>query len=190
MVKSFFELFRDINICIIIAITSTVVCVVGKYRDFDFVEIGSFKLSFDFMFFVALVCASVAWILLSLCLIDKVFSFVYGKILLSRIKKTTRQEKDFLYNRVYNNGNELRIDMNDDPYFYKRGSIDDSYEIKLHKKNFNTKEKVIKFLRGLENKGIIKNYGNQSMIIPLQVWNILIKNADEIFKDYDNEKEN
>ena len=49
MVKSFFELFRDINNCIIIAITSTVVCVVGKYRDFDFVEIGSFKLSFDFL---------------------------------------------------------------------------------------------------------------------------------------------
>jgi len=189
MVKSFFELFRDINICIIIAITSTVVCVVGKYRDFDFVEIGSFKLSFDFMFFVALVCASVAWILLSLCLIDKVFSFVYGKILLSRIKKATRQEKDFLYNRVYNNGNELMIDMNRDSYFYKESEkwcVDKEF----YKKSFNTKEKVIKFLRGLENKEIIKNYGNQSMIIPLQVWNILIKNADEIFKDYDNEKEN
>ena len=187
MVKSFFELFRDINICIIIAITSTVVCVVGKYRDFDFVEIGSFKLSFDFMFFVALVCASVAWILLSLCLIDKVFSFFYGKILLSRIKNATRQEKDFLYNRVYNNGNELRIDMNDDPYFYKHVTTNDYWGWMPYKKDFNTKEKITKFLRLLENKGIIKNFGNQSMTIPLQVWNILVKYADEIFKDYDKE---
>ena len=189
MVKSFFELFRDINNCIIIAITSTVVCIVGKYRDFDFVEIGSFKLSFDFMFFVALVCASVAWILLSLCLIDKVFSFFYGKILLSRIKKATRQEKDFLYNRVYNNGNELKIDMNEDPYFYKYGTLNNHFGWVLYKEQFNSKEKVIKFLRRLENKGIIKNFGNQSMIIPFHVWNILIKNADKIFAEYLNNAE-
>ena len=42
----------------------------------------------------------------------------------------------------------------------------------------------------INKKGIIKNFGNQSMTIPLQVWNILVKYADEIFKDYNNEKEN
>jgi hypothetical protein len=39
----------------------------------------------------------------------------------------------------------------------------------------------------LENKKIIKNFGNQDMTIPVPVWNVLVKHADEIFKDFKKE---
>ena len=72
--------------------------------------------------------------------------------------------------------------MNRDDYFYLYecdGYGETTYS--LYKEYFDTKEKVIKFLRQLENKQIIRNYGNQSMIISSLVWDILIKHADEIF---------
>ena len=110
------------------------------------------------------------------------------KFVLKTLKNCSSEEKDFLYNRVYENNNELQIDMDRDTYFYEKKLISrygGGFTYELYKGNFDDKEKVIKFLRCLENKGIIKNYGNQSMTIPLQVWNILVKYADEIFKDYE-----
>ena len=186
MFKNFFELFKDKNNCIIVAITCTIICIVGNYRDFDFVEIGSFKFSFNFIFFIALVFASVAWIVISLNLLNNFILFVYRKVLLRRIKNCTPEEKDFLYNRVYKNGNELKIDINSDSYFYKKKSISKfggGFTYELYKPHFDTPEKIIKFLRKLENKQIIKNFGNQSMTIPPLVWNVLIKNADKIFEE-------
>ncbi|MBO5434340.1 hypothetical protein J6A31_00765, partial [bacterium] len=59
-----FELLKNPKNLIIFAITCIVVCIVGEYRNFDFVEIGSFKLSFDFMFFAALVGAVVSIVIL------------------------------------------------------------------------------------------------------------------------------
>ena len=180
------ELLKNTKNLIIFAITCIVVCIVGKYRDFNFVEIGSLKISFDFMFFVALVGAVVSTVILIGKILNIFFSKIRGFALLHTLKNCTLEEKDFLYNRVYKNNNELQIDMCYDKYFYAVDENSFNCKYWLYKENFNTKEKVIKFLRLLENKGIIKNYGNQSMIIPLQVWNILIKNADEIFKDYEN----
>lgn len=154
------------------------VCFVGMYRSFGFIKISEFELSFDFLFFVALVLASVAWILLALGSIHYLFLLIYGRILFIRLKKCSIQEKAFLYYRVYENGNELQIDMNSDSYFYKWGGK----KYLPYRQEFNAKEKIIKFLRRLENKKIIRNCGNQTMIIPQQVWNILVKHADEIFK--------
>lgn len=178
-----FELLKNPKNLIIFAITCIVVCIVGEYRNFDFVEIGSFKLSFDFMFFAALVGAVVSIVILIWKILSIFFSWIRGLTLLRTLKNCTPEEKDFLYNRVYKNNNELQIDMRNDKYFYAADENPFSCKYWLYKEKFNTKEKVIKFLRQLENKKIIKNYGNQTMIIPLQVWNILIKNADEIFKE-------
>ncbi len=182
-----FELLKNTKNLIIFAITCIVVCIVGEYRNFDFVEIGSFKLSFDFMFFVALVGAVVSSTILIWKILSIFFSWVRGFSILKTLINCSNEEKDFLYNRVYENGNERQIDMNHDKYFYKDvcniGDIWDTNR-ELYKNRFNTKEKTMKFIRQLENKGIIKNYGNQSMTIPLQVWNILIKYADEIFKGF------
>lgn len=106
------------------------------------------------------------------------------KRILKTLKNCTPEEKDFLYNRVYENGNELQIDMNSDAYFYKQDERTTTYHLVCYKRVFDTKSKVIKFLRQLEKKKIIKNFGNQHMIIPERVWDILIKNANEIFKDF------
>ncbi len=185
----FFELLKNTKNLIIFAITCIVICFVGKYRDFDFVEIGSFKLSFDFMFFVALVGAVVSSVILSGKILGIFFSWIRGFSILKTLKNCTPEEKNFLYNRVYENGNELQIEMNSDEYFYVYEF--DGYGgvmYSLYKQTYDTKEKVIKFLRQLENKKIIKNYGNQSMIIPSCVWNVLVKYADEIFKDFKNGK--
>ncbi len=179
-----FELLKNTKNLIIFALTCMIICFVGKYRDFDFVEIGTFKLSFDFMFFIALVGATVSSIILIWKVCGVVFSWINGLLLLHTIKNCSSEEKDFLYNRVYENGNELQIDMNSDAYFYKQDERTTTYHLVCYKRVFDTKSKVIKFLRQLEKKKIIKNFGNQHMIIPERVWDILIKNANEIFKDF------
>lgn len=180
-----FELLKITKNLIIFDITCLVICLVGKYRDFDFVEIGSFKLSFDFIFFAALVGAVVSSVVLIWRGLDIFFSWIKSFSILKKLKNCTPEEKDFLYNRVYENDNEHVIDMNRDSYFYVyecdgQGGVTDI----LYKQTYSTKEKVIKFLRQLENKKIIKNHGNQSMIIPPYVWNVLVKNTDEIFRDF------
>lgn len=119
-----------------------------------------------------------------LSLFKKIKEFFVNKNLLKTLKNCTPEEKDFLYNRVYENGNELQIDMNSDAYFYKQDERTTTYHLVCYKRVFDTKSKVIKFLRQLEKKKIIKNFGNQHMIIPERVWDILIKNANEIFKDF------
>ena len=119
-----------------------------------------------------------------LVIFRKAKDYFVAKKILGTLKNCTSEEKAFLHNRVYENGNETQIDMNDDGYFYKREEVGFGYKLCLYKRNFGTKEKVIKFLRCLEKKQIIKNFGNQSMIIPVPVWNVLVKNADEIFKDF------
>lgn len=159
-------------------------CFVGKYRDFDFVEIGTFKLSFDFMFFIALVGATVSSIILIWKVCVVVFSWINGLLLLHTIKNCSSEEKDFLYNRVYENGNELQISINSDRYFYQIDEQSSTHNLLFYKGRFDSKFKIMLFLRQLEKKKIIKNFGNQHMIIPERVWDILIKNANEIFKDF------
>ncbi len=123
-----------------------------------------------------------------LVIFRKAKDYFVAKKILKTLKKCTPEEKDFLYNRVYENGNELQIDMNTDSYFYKK--IFDWGEIiyEFCKDAYNTKEKIGLFLRQLEKKQIIKNFGNQSMTIPVPVWNVLVKHADEIFEDFKNGK--
>lgn len=186
----FFALLKNTKNLIIFAITCIVICFVGKYRDFDFVEIGSFKLSFDFMFFVALVGATVSSMILIWKILSILFSWIRSFSILKTLKNCTAEEKAFLYNRVYENGNELQIDMGRDKYFYKLDGNALGCKFYLYKKQFDTKEKVIRFLRQLENKKIIKNFGNQDMTILVPVWNVLVKHADEIFKDFNNDTEN
>lgn len=91
------------------------------------------------------------------------------------------QEKRFLYNRIYKNGNERSIDLQNDRYFYK---VKNEYlsEYIPCQKDLSTEEKILIFLRKLEKKGILQSHGNQTMIIPQQVWDILVKKSDEIFK--------
>ena len=127
-------------------------------------------------------------IVIPICL--KIKNFCIAMRLLYVLKHCSPEEKEFLYSRVYQNGNELQIDINHDNYFYKQKKDAYEYEFYLYKKDFNTKEKVIKFLRQLENKKIITNFGNQSMVIPVFVWNVLVKNADKIFKNLKGDKEN
>lgn len=122
-----------------------------------------------------------------LSLFKKIKEFFVNKNLLKTLKNCTAEEKDFLYNRLYENDNERSIEMNRDSYFYKEKQTSQfgyPFTYELYKKQFNTKEKVIKFLRQLENKGIIQAHDNKSMIIPMPVWNLLTKKADEIFKNF------
>lgn len=75
--------------------------------------------------------------------------------------------------------------MNFDSYFYRNEElfgINNGKE--LYRYEFDTKEKVGKFLRELENKGLIKNFGNQTMIIPDHVWKILVKKYNKIFDGF------
>ena len=65
---------------------------------------------------------------------------------------------------------------------YGKGFI---YE--FYKSEFQSKEQTLQFLRLLENKKIIKNYGNKTMIIPRDIWKVMIKNRDEIFKSLNSE---
>lgn len=181
----FFELLKNTKSLIIFAITCIVVCFVGKYRDFDFVEVGTFKLSFDFMFFAALVGAVVSSVILVWKTVGLFFSWIKSFSLLKILKNCTPEEKDFLYNRVYANGNELHIDMNSDCYFYEeKPLLRGGFTYNFYRQEFDTKEKVIKFLRQLEIKDIIRNGGNQSMVIPQQVWSVLVKNSDKIFNKF------
>ena len=178
MLKNFFEIFTDAYKCIIVALTCTVVCIVGNYRNFGYVKFGSFELSFDFLFFVSLVLAIVCWTILAIACIQYGCFLIVGKILLNRLKKCTAQEKRFLYNRIFENGNDRSIDLQTEGYFYERIG----YKILPSRRDFHTKEKILIFLRKLENKGILQSRGNQTMIIPQQVWDILVKNSVEIFK--------
>ena len=123
-----------------------------------------------------------------LVIFRKAKDYFVAKKILETLRKCTSEEKDFLHNRVYENGNELRIDMYSDSYFYKRDENSFGYRVYLYKEKFNTKEKVGLFLRQLENKKIIKNFGNKDIIIPVPVWNVLVKCADEIFEDFKNLK--
>lgn len=122
-----------------------------------------------------------------LVIFRKAKDYFVAKKILGTLKNCTSEEKKFLYNRVYENGNELQIDMGRDKYFYKLDGNALGCRFSLYKKQFDTKGKVIKFLRQLENKKIIKNFGNQNMTIPVPVWNVLVKYADEIFKDFKKE---
>lgn len=177
--KSFFEIFSDAYKCIIVALTCTVVCIVGNYKNFGYVKFGSFELSFDFLFFVSLVLAIVCWTILAIACIQYGWFLIDRKILLNRLKKCTTQEKRFLYNRIFEKDNTRSIDFKDDSYFYKHVG----YNIKVpYRDDLVTKEKVLIFLRKLENKKILQSDGWQTMIIPQQVWDILVKNSDEIFK--------
>ena len=65
---------------------------------------------------------------------------------------------------------------------YGKGFI---YE--FYKSEFQSKEQTLQFLRLLENKKIIKNYGNKTMSIPRDIWKVMIKNRDEIFKSLNSE---
>lgn len=167
------EIFKDTKNLILLSITCLIVCMVGTYRNFGFVEIGSFKLTFDFMFFVVLVVFIISIVLL-------VWKMVYYFYIIHILKTCTQIEKEFLYNRVYDNGNNLKINIKSDSYFYIR----ENYQWCLYKKDFETKNAVIKFLRQLENKNIIKRLDDTTMIIPEFVWNVLIKKADKIFENY------
>ena len=120
----------------------------------------------------------------------KFYYFILSKRMLKILIKCTVQEKKFLYYRVYENGNELGISMYNEPYFYKENR-DEKGKFKgfsLYKKEFNTKEKVGMFLRELEKKGILRNGGNQSMTMPLWVWNVLVRNANKCFIGIDIKK--
>lgn len=175
----FFELLKNTKNLIIFAITCIVICFVGKYRDFDFVEIGSFKLSFDFMFFVALVGATVSSMILIWKILSILFSWIRSFSILKTLKNCTSEEKRFLYNRIFEEHNARRIDFKEDSYFYQYVG----YNTKVpYRDDLVTKEKVLSFLCKLENKGILQSDGGQTMIIPQQVWDILVKNSDEIFK--------
>lgn len=179
MLKNFFDIFSDAYKCIIVALTCTVVCIVGNYRNFGYVKFGSFELSFDFLFFVSLVLAIVFWTILGIACIQYGWFLINGKILLNRLKNCTVQEKRFLYNRIFEEHNARSIDFKEDSYFYQYIG----YNTKVpYRDDLVTKEKVLSFLCKLENKGILQSDGGQIMIIPQQVWDILVKNSDEIFK--------
>lgn len=177
--KSFFDIFSDAYKCIIVALTCTVVCIVGNYRNFGYVKFGSFELSFDFLFFVSLVLAIVCWTILAIACIQYGWFLINGKILLNRLKKCTAQEKRFLYNRIFEKDNTRSIDFKEDSYFYQYVGYNNWVP---YRDDLLTKEKVLIFLRKLENKKILQSDGRQTMNIPQQVWDILIKNSDEIFR--------
>ncbi len=174
------EIFADTYKSTIAAITFTVVCIIGEYRSFSYIKWGNFELSFDVMYFFSLTSAIILWT----CLLGKGLKHLNtsrrGKQILKTLKNCTQQEKEFLYNRIFENDNDLIIDLQTDSYFYERIG----YKLLPSRRDFLTKEKILIFLRKLENKGILKSYGNQTMIIPQQVWDILVKNSDEIFKGF------
>ena len=81
---------------------------------------------------------------------QKIKNYFVSKKILKTLKNCSSEEKDFLYNRVYENNNELQIDMDRDTYFYEKKLISrygGGFTYELYKGNFDDKEKVIKFLR-------------------------------------------
>ena len=60
-----------------------------------------------------------------------------NKKLLKTLKNCSDDEKDFLYNRVYENGNELQISINSDRYFYQNIPYSFWYNHVLVTKIFN-----------------------------------------------------
>lgn len=63
--KAIMDIFKNTKITLLIAITCTIICVVGKYyKNFDFIEFNSFKLSFDFVYFISLVIAIISILIL------------------------------------------------------------------------------------------------------------------------------
>lgn len=176
------EILNDTYKSVIAAIAFSVVCIVGEYRSFSYVKWGDFELSFDVLYFFSLTSATVLWVYLAGKALKYLGSVIYGKNILKELKKCTLPEKNFLYNRIFENDNELTLDLQTDSYFYeKEYDVFGNLKYRLYKQEFPTKEKVLIFLRKLENKGILKNGGNQTMIIPQQIWDILVQNSDEIF---------
>lgn len=157
---------------------------------------GVLYFGIDKQYLIPFVIASLGFAYLLEQILTKIILVIFHKIkayfvankMLETLKNCTAEEKAFLYNRVYENGNELTIDINSDSYFYKMEPFFGAITYNLYRKSFDTKEKIGLFLRQLEKKQIIKNFGNQSMTIPVPVWNVLVKHADEIFEDFKNGK--
>lgn len=183
--------FSETTNLIVLFLVCVIICAAGQYRSFGFIEWGTFKLSFDFIFFIALVGAITSslillWKILVRCCL-KVKKSLANFFMLKTLKNCTPEEKNFLYNRLYENDNEFKIDMDQDSYFYREETIDlfrGGSVFKLYRHPFDTKKKVIKFLRQLENKKILQIFDNKSMIIPIPVWKLLTKNTDKIFKNF------
>ena len=182
MINFIKEIFADTYKSTIAAIAFTIVCIIGEYHSFSYIKWGDFELSFDVLSFFSLCSAAILWTWLLGKGIKYLGTLIHGKKILKTLKDCTQQEKEFLYNRVFENDNELTIDLQTDSYFYDTDSMYGVLVYKLYKPQFSSKEKILIFLRKLEKKGILQNYGNQTMIIPQQVWNILVKHSDEIFE--------
>ncbi|MBD5398790.1 hypothetical protein HDR60_04790 [bacterium] len=180
------DIFKNTKITLLIAITCTIICVVGKYyKNFDFIEFNSFKLSFDFVYFISLVIAIISILILISQFLSLICQKIRNQILFFKLKNCNNLEKDFFNYKTFLNNNEQKIDMNFDSYFYRNEElfgINNGKE--LYRYEFDTKEKVGKFLRELENKGLINNFGNQTMIIPDYVWKILVKKYNKIFDGF------
>ena len=145
-----------------------------------------FKIDKQYFVYVIIFSMGVAYVLEKLWKMIKVklsciYNYFKRKQILKILLNLTRQEKQFLYNRIYENANELQIDMRGDSYFYEQDKNTNVYKLVLYKKEFNTTGKVGIFLRNLEKKAILENAGNQTMRIPKIVWDVLIKNSDDIF---------
>ena len=174
------ELYKNVKSSFITALICTITNVLGQYLNynFDFIQIDNFKISFDCLLFIVLIFGISGWVMTAYYIILKVIAWNKKFLILQTLKKCNKEEKNFFYYLIYNNDNTRIISTYDDEYFYKS-----SAGMHLYRKNFNTQERVMKFLRGLENKGILRQYDFYSMIVEEVVWKILIKNADEIFKD-------
>lgn len=179
MINFIKEIFADSYKSTIAATTFTIVCIVSEYRNFSYIKWGDFELSFDVLYFFSLSAAIILWT----CLLGNGLKYlgllIHKKNILKTLKDCTQQEKEFLYNRIFENNNGRDIDFRYDSYFYKHVGYDTTEPYRC---DLLTKEKILIFLRKLENKGILQSDSRHTMIIPQQVWDILVKYSDEIFK--------
>lgn len=62
--KSIFELLSKTSNLWIFAVICTVICFFAEYKQFDFLEYKDLRISFDFVYFFALVGSVVSWLIL------------------------------------------------------------------------------------------------------------------------------
>ena len=59
-----FELLNKTSHLYIFALTCTIICIFAEYKQFDIIEYKNFRISFDVIYFFALVGSTISWLIL------------------------------------------------------------------------------------------------------------------------------
>lgn len=181
------DFFAYINGSKLTQVSLSIACVTAYFiinkTDIPTLEYKDFKFSFDIIKF-SILLIGVYYALYFL--LQNLTSFsqricLKSKILKS-IKNLTIKEQAFLYDRLYLHNNEKSFCVKTDNYFYPREYDNPEDQKELY--HFESEEDIGFFIRGLEQKGLLREKNDNEMIIPDIVWDTLKENTDIVFKNY------